>query len=195
MTTSTGLLEQVRDLANQDAWGRFVALYSPYLYGWLRRRAVPGHDADDLVQEVFRVVAVELPAFHHNHRVGAFRCWLRTILAHRLRDHQRSVRTRSADRGNSDLLDSLADMLEDERSPLAQTWDREHDQYIARRLLALIEADFQAVTWRAFWLVAVEGREPDAVAGELHISVESVYTAKARVLKRLRAEAGHFLDR
>ena len=86
-------------------------------------------------------------------------------------------------------------MLEDERSPLAQTWDREHDQYVARRMLALIEADFQPVTWQAFWLVAVEGREPDTVAGELHISVESVYTAKARVLKRLRDEAGHFLDR
>ena len=60
MKTSTGLLDQVRDFANGDAWGRFAALYSPFLVGWLRRRGVPGHDADDLVQEVFRVVAVEL---------------------------------------------------------------------------------------------------------------------------------------
>jgi RNA polymerase sigma-70 factor (ECF subfamily) len=62
-------------------------------------------------------------------------------------------------------------------------------------MLALIEADFQPVTWRAFWLVVIEGKEPDAVACELNISVESVYTAKSRVLRRLREQAGDFLDR
>jgi RNA polymerase sigma-70 factor (ECF subfamily) len=194
MQTSTGLLEQVRDLTNRDAWGRLVTLYTPYLFGWLRRRLVPAQDADDLVQEVLRVVAVELPHFHHNHQVGAFRCWLRTILAHRLRDHRRRESTRSGVHG-SNLLEALADQLEDDGSGVAVAWDREHDQQIVRRMLALIEADFQPVTWRAFWLVVVEGNEPDAVAGKLNISVDSVYTAKSRVLKRLREQAGNFLDR
>jgi RNA polymerase sigma-70 factor (ECF subfamily) len=94
-----------------------------------------------------------------------------------------------------ETLDNLADQLEDKASGLAVAWDREHDQHIVRRMLALIEADFQPVTWRAFWLVVVEGKEPDAVAGELNVSVESVYTAKSRVLKRLREQAGNFLDR
>jgi hypothetical protein len=44
-------------------------------------------------------------------------------------------------------------------------------------------------------LVVVDGREPDAVAGELHLSVESVYAAKSRVLTRLREVAADFFDR
>ena len=120
---------------------------------------------------------------------------MRKILANRLRDHRRTARCCFANRANSDLLDTLADSLGDDRSELAAIWDREHDEFIARRMLAVIEVDFQPTTWRAFWLVAVDGREPDVVAGELNLSVESVYTAKSRVLRRLRECTEEFLGR
>lgn len=191
--TSHGLLESVRDHANGDAWGRFHSIYSPYLFGWLRRQAVPAHDADDLLQDVLRVVALELPAFTHNRRPGAFRCWLRTILANRIRDYRRRLRSQQAAGGEA--LDLLAEQLADERSDLARAWKREHDQYVARRMLAGIEGDFQPKTWQAFWMVVVDGREPDEVAGELRLSVESVYAAKSRVLTRLREVSADFLDR
>jgi RNA polymerase sigma-70 factor (ECF subfamily) len=193
LPTSLGLLESVRDHANGDAWTRFHAIYAPYLFGWLRRQAVPAHDADDVLQDVLRVVALELPAFTHNRRPGAFRCWLRAILAHRIRDYRRRQRSRWAAGG--EVLDQLAEQLADERSDLAHAWEREHDQYVVRRMLAGIEGDFQPQTWRAFWLVVVDGREPDEVADELHLSVESVYAAKSRVLTRLREVAADFLDR
>lgn len=193
MQTSMRLLEDVRDFTNGDAWTRFHAIYAPYLFGWFRRHAVPAHDVDDLLQEVLRVVAVELPNFTHDSHPGAFRCWLRTILANRIRDYQRNKKSQGM--LGSEALDRLADHLADERSALSATWDREHDRYVARRMLAAIEADFEPVTWKAFWLVAIEGHEPEWVAGRLEISVESVYASKSRVLKRLRLAAADFLDR
>ncbi len=193
--TSAGLLAGARDLTNRPAWDRLVSLYEPLLYGWLRRQRVRHADAEDLVQAVLSAVAVGLPTFDHNGRPGAFRCWLRGILANRLRDFRRSQRVRAVVHGDSGLLDRLAVSMADERSDLSVAWDREHDEFVARRFLAVIEADFQPVTWRAFWLVAVAGREPEAVAGELNVSVESVYTAKSRVLKRLREQSGEFLGR
>jgi RNA polymerase sigma-70 factor (ECF subfamily) len=188
-----GLLTRACDLTDRSAWDRLVTLYEPLLHGWLRRHGVQHADAEDLVQAVLSTLASELPTFDHNGRPGAFRCWLRGILTNRLRDHQRSQRVRAVVRGDSELLDKLATVMEDSRSELSAAWDHEHDRFVARRLLGLIEADFQPTTWRAFWLVAVDGREPETVASEMGMSVESVYTAKSRVLKRLRDESGEFL--
>lgn len=49
-------------------------------------------------------------------------------------------------------------------------------------------ADFEEVTWKAFWRVVVDGQAPGAVAQDLAISRNAVYLAKARVLQRLRLE-------
>lgn len=148
-TTSTGLLLRVRDSADADSWQRLLAIYSPLLYGWLRRSDLPHQDADDLVQEVLKVVAQELPFFRHSGQRGAFRCWLRTILVHRLRSFHRSRRTHPI-QVDSDVLARLAESLEDPKSSLAEAWDRDHDQYIVRKIMEIIEPEFQAVTWRAF---------------------------------------------
>jgi RNA polymerase sigma-70 factor (ECF subfamily) len=192
--TSTGLLERLKDHADADAWRRFANLYSPLLYGWLRRCSLADTDADDLVQEVMGVVATELSQFEHNHHLGAFRSWLRKVLVHRLRDLQRSRRARAVVRVNSKLLAQLADELEDADSRLCQAWNRAHDQHVARKLLNAIEPDFQSQTWRAFRRVALDGADPEAVAVELGISIASVYAAKSRVLKRLRQECQRFID-
>jgi RNA polymerase sigma-70 factor (ECF subfamily) len=49
-----------------------------------------------------------------------------------------------------------------------------------------VRDQFEEATWQSFWLVAVEGREAAAVAGQLGISLGAVYIAKSRVLKCLR---------
>ena len=63
-----------------------------------------------------------------------------------------------------------------------------------RRGLELIQGEFAERTWKAFWRVAVDGCTPADVADELGLSVNSVYLAKSRVLRRLREELGDLLD-
>ena len=41
-----------------------------------------------------------------------------------------------------------------------------------------------------FWRTAVDGHAPTDVAADLGLSVNAVYVAKARLLRRLRAEYG-----
>ena len=52
-TTSVSLLERLRQPAEQEAWTRFVQLYTPLIYGWARRVGLSPEDASDLVQDVF----------------------------------------------------------------------------------------------------------------------------------------------
>jgi RNA polymerase sigma-70 factor (ECF subfamily) len=58
----------------------------------------------------------------------------------------------------------------------------------------LIRGDFEDRTWQAFHRAAVEGQPAAALAAELGMSVDAVYQAKARVLRRLREELGNLID-
>src|ERR1700722_11422644 len=91
LETSLGFLAQLRNSTDSNSWQKFTTLYSPLLFGWLRRHALQAQDAEDIVQEVLAVVVKELPQFQHNRQHGAFRCWLRTILANRLKIHWRAM--------------------------------------------------------------------------------------------------------
>jgi RNA polymerase sigma-70 factor (ECF subfamily) len=192
--TSTGLLQRLRIANDATSWDRFIGIYTPYLYGWLRRQYLRHEDVEDLVQDTLRKVSQELPRFQHNGRRGAFRCWLRRLLINRLREFQRSQLVRTKVQANSDLVASLAEALEDPASRLSRAWDHDHDRYVVRKLMELIQPEFQAQTWRAFQRVALDAADPDVVANELGISVESVYAAKSRVLKRLHQESTEFLQ-
>src|SRR5262245_5233635 len=161
--------------------------------GWLRRQGLGDSDAEDLVQEILVVVLRELACFQHNTRPGAFRAWLRTITVHRLQDFIRARQYRPIAGGDSALLDQV-NQLEDPASAPSRQWDQEHDAHVVRRLLALIEPDFEESSWQAFRAVMFEGQTPSAAAARLGMSVNAVLLSKSRILSRLRQEARGFVD-
>jgi RNA polymerase sigma-70 factor (ECF subfamily) len=83
--------------------------------------------------------------------------------------------------------------------------EQEPDSYLAEsaadgsgnvlsRALDLVRTDFEAHTWQAFWLATVEGQSAREIAERLGMSLDAVYQAKARVLRRLREELSGLLD-
>lgn len=191
--TPVSLLERLRLRPDAGSWQRLVDLYTPLIRAWLRRHALQDPDADDLVQEVLGVLVRELPQFRHDRRPGAFRRWLRTITVNRLRAFWRARQARPLATGDSDLV-AVLHQLEDPDSRLSHLWDQEHDQHVARRLLELLEPEFEPSTWRAFRLLVLEGRPTAEVAAELGITANAVRIAKSRVLSRFRAEAEGLID-
>jgi RNA polymerase sigma-70 factor (ECF subfamily) len=191
--TSPSLLERLSDRADAEAWGRMVEIYTPLIRAWLGRAGLSASDADDLTQDVLSVVVRELPAFEHNQRCGAFRNWLRTIAINRLRQSWRARRHRPDANGGSDFGAMLRE-LADPTSGLSRFWDREHDRHVARRLLAWVEPEFQANTWRAFRLTVLDGKSTDEAAAELGVTPNAVLIAKSRVLKRLRERSMGLVD-
>jgi RNA polymerase sigma-70 factor (ECF subfamily) len=187
LTTSLGLLEQLRQSERSAAWARFVDLYTPLLHAWaLRLSGMKETEAADLVQDVFLVLVQRLPQFQYN-PLQSFRGWLRTILTNRWTDRQRG-------RPNPVSLsrEALGDISCPD--PREEQDEQEYRQYLVGRALCLMKSDFEPTTWKACWEVVCQGREPAAVAQELGMSVHAVYIAKARVLRRLRQELEGLLD-
>jgi RNA polymerase sigma factor (sigma-70 family) len=191
--TPQSLLEQLRARSDAPAWRRLVDLYTPLIQTWFRYYGVPPSDIDDLVQEVMAVLVRELSAFQHNQQRGAFRCWLRTIVVNRVRGFWRARQIAAqvvAGAANSDFLQNI----EDPASDPDRRWEQEHDQFILRRALELMQPELTASTWQAFRRQVLEGAKPADVADELGLSINAVVLAKFRVMRRLRQHLQGIID-
>ena len=179
--TSMTLLERLRKPGEEEAWARFVRLYTPLLLEWARRVGCTGEQADDLLQEVFLVLFQKLPTFEYRPTDGSFRGWLREVTRHKLWELRRGKWQTVA--GSSEDLDAV--VAPSDSDPFEE---QEFRQYVIQRTLALMQTDFTEGTWRAFQEHAIKGRPAEEIARELKISVDAVYSVKSRVLKRLREE-------
>ena len=184
METSLTWLGRLMTAPNGPDWRRLVDVYGPLLGEWLARAGVPACDRDDLTQEVMVVVVRRVGEFEHR-GPGAFRAWLRGILANHIRKYFR-------ERHSNPAVD--LDQLAAEGSPLSRLWDRDHDEYLAARALRAVEGDFAPATWAAFRRQVFDGCKPAEVAAELGLSLNAVMLAKSRVLKRLRFELRGLAD-
>lgn len=185
-TTPITLLERLQP-RDQEAWTRFVGLYTPLLFYWALQCGLQAQDAADLTQDVFTTLFQKLPEFRYDqHR--SFRAWLRTVTLNHWRDRQRRVGTRPLP-SNAEQLDELG--IGGDHSLLEED---EYRRQLITRALGLMRADFQKATWNAFWKHGIEGRAAAEVAAELGMSVAAVYGAKFRVLTRLRQELQGLLD-
>lgn len=188
--TSYSLLDRLKNRRDAQAWQQWLAVYEPWLRGWLRRHRLQAADCDDLLQNVLMVVSQKLPGFVHNGQPGAFRAWLRTILVNQVRYFWRTGRHRP---DQPDEPPVWLDLLEDPSSELSRQWDLEHDQQLVRRLLAAVRPDFQPRTWEVFRLLVLEDRPAAEVARACQMELNAVYVARSRVLARLRQELNGLL--
>jgi RNA polymerase sigma-70 factor (ECF subfamily) len=188
-STPLSLLERLRDGPEEPLWRRFFDLYIPFIRHWLGRQGIPPSDLDDLLQEVCAAIARDLAGFDHSGRPGAFRLWVRTIALNRLRAYRRAGQGPHVPRNGRDL-----DRVADPDNHLGVLWDREHDQFVVRRLMELVEPEFAPATWRAFRRQVIDGISAAQAAVELGTSVNAALIAKSRVLRRLRREGEGLID-
>src|SRR5688572_26487239 len=87
-TTSLTLLDALRNAGDEQAWLRFVRLYTPLLYHWARGAGLQQSDAEDLVQDVFELLVRKLPEFRYEQN-GSFRSWLRVVALNKWRERCR----------------------------------------------------------------------------------------------------------
>lgn len=192
-STPVSLLERLKCAGpNAVEWRRFQEIYAPLIGRWLGR--VPGlyEDAADLAQDVLVVVFRELPNFERQ-REGSFRTWLRNVTLNRTRAYWKERRRRPIV-GIDEATDNFLAQLEDPASALSREWDREHDRFVLRKLLDIVQSDFAPATWESFRRFALEGTPAVKVAAVLGISENAVLLAKSRILKRLREEAAGLIE-
>jgi RNA polymerase sigma-70 factor (ECF subfamily) len=183
LLTQPTLLVRIRDPNDHEAWQRFIDLYGPLVYRFVRLRGLQDADAADLTQEVFQTVARAARRLDYDPAQGTFRGWLYTVTRHKLYDFFEKGRHQTAGSGDTTAQRRLEEQPDSEAE--AEDWGREHQRQLFHWAANQVRGGFTEQTWQAFWGTAVEGRSGQEVADELNMSVGAVYVARSRVLARL----------
>ena len=184
--TQPSLLVRLKDAHDREAWERFVDLYAPLVYAFVRKRGLQDADAADLTQDVLRQVASAAKSLIYDPRRGSFRGWLFTVVRNRLTDHWRAAARVERGSGDSSQWQQASEQLVCESD--STEWDAAYERQLLECAAQQVRADFSEATWSAFWQTAVEGQDGKSVAKELGLSVAAVYLAKGRVMARLKEQ-------
>lgn len=201
--TSLSLIARARE-QDPEAWERLVKLYAPLVYFWCRGSGLADSDLNDIFQEVFQRLAQNINKFHPIEN-GTFRGWLKTMTRNKLNDHFRKQRNTIRATGGTDALHFLEQIPVGanresvvNRSDVALGEEIQTEKMLQNSLLcqalSSIRGHFSSQTWKAFWMVVVDGRETGDVAKDLGMRPGTVRVAKSRVLKRLRLEIGDAIE-
>ena len=184
--TRPSLLLRVRDPADRDAWREFVALYGPLVYQFARKCGLQDADAADVTQNVLQALTGAVQRLDYDRRRGSFRGWLFGVVRNQLCNYQTrqgpTTPRGSGDTGVQELLEQQPEREHDEEALWEEAYERRLFEWAAER----VRADFAEATWQAFWQTAVEGKGAKETARALGMTVGAVYTAKSRVLDRVK---------
>lgn len=163
-----------------DAWSEFLELYRPTIYRTVRRRGWQDADAQDITQIVLVKISNSIHKFDLEGH-ARFRTWLMTICRNTLVDELRRQRARIplADSQPSPSEPAVEDIGESELL-------NEYRRQVFRTAAEKCRNEFTDKTWLAFWETAVLGTPPSQTAAKLDLSVGAIYTAKSRVMQRLK---------
>jgi len=88
-STSSALMQRLRDREDAAAWERFCHLYTPMLDRWARGLGLQDQDVADLVQDVLFAVVKRFSSFEYD-RTKSFRSWLKAVALNKWRDRIRA---------------------------------------------------------------------------------------------------------
>jgi RNA polymerase sigma-70 factor (ECF subfamily) len=177
----------------EEAWAVFQARYHGVIVGWCLRRRLTADAAEDMAQEVLLKLFHRLPQYTHDAGQGHFRSWLKAVVNNAITDAWRRQRRR-AERGGvggTAFLERLAALESPEAAGELSELIEDHARNTAAEILRRVEAKVKGTTWQAFYQTMVEQRPAAQVAGELGLTVATVYKASYRVKQMLLEEYRH----
>jgi RNA polymerase sigma-70 factor (ECF subfamily) len=180
--TRASLLVRLRDPLDAAAWGQFVELYAPLVYGYARKQGLQDADAADLCQDVLAAVAGAVGRLNYDPDRGSFRNWLFTVVRNKLANRRAArVVSGTGDTATHRLLDQCPASASAECD-----WQAEWDRRLFAWACEQVRPNVTAATWQAFWRTAFEDQPGKRVAADLGMTVAAVYLARSRVLARLK---------
>lgn len=180
--TTTQLLESLRDPANAGMWQLFDGRMRPVIIAFAMRQGLGPDDAADVAQATLAAFAADFREGRYERGKGRLSSWIIGIARHRVADVHRSRRHDRGNRGESAIVD-LSDDGAAER-----VWAESRQRVIFEQALEVLrqETRLDPRTIKAFDLCAVRLVPAEVAAAECQMSVQEVYVAKNRAIKKLR---------
>lgn len=181
-TTHLTLLQRLAGGDDPHAWHDFQSTYGELIRTFARLRGVQAADCDDVLQDVLFSLTKAMPGFRYDPSKGRFRSYLKTAVIH-------AILRRSRQNAGRPVLETFdeATRLSVSDSEAEELWEAQWRQHHVRRAMKVIRAEFGEKDVEAFNLYGVRQQPAEEVGAALTMSVDQVYQAKSRIVKRLTA--------
>ena len=170
---------------SDDAWAEFLTVYETGIFRFCRAMGLQEADARDATQEVLAAVHRKVSTWERDADLGSFRAWLFRVARNVSIDAIADRARRTAAHGGSQVDRVLAE-LPAGSDAAESAFEAETRRSLYEWAAEQARSEVRDATWRAFHATAVQGRKAEDVAAELGLTVGSVYTAKCRVVARIR---------
>lgn len=179
-TTHASLLLRLHHGADSAAWDEFHQRYGDLIRAFARRRGLQPADCDDVLQDVLLSLSKALPNFEYDPAKGRFRSYLKTATL-------RAIFRKNHQKHGEVALDPHDDAIPpaEDDGEIQLAWEQEWQRYHLRQAMRTLEPEFNEADRAMFWLYAVDGCSAQETAERLEVSVNQVYQAKSRILRRL----------
>lgn len=175
---------------DEGSWAEFTAIYQPAIFRLAMKKGLQHADALNVAQDVLAKVHQSIERWDPDASKGSFRGWLFRITSNTSINALKKL-ARSQATGDTHFRDKLAQLpgRDDDASLFRAEYRRELFRYAA----SAVRGEFSDTSWKAFWMTNVDGADAKSAAAELGISLGALYTAKCRVLSRIRQVAERLL--
>lgn len=182
--TRDSLLVQVQDPANREAWELFARIYRPVIVRIARARGLQHADAQDLSQQVLMAVASAIGDWEKRDESTRFRHWLSRVTKNAILN---ALMRRPRDQavGGSSVEILLREAVDRDGATIALI-ETELRRELYLRAAERVKVEFRPDSWQAFELSVAGDLTTEEVAAELGKSVGAIYTARSRIMFRLR---------
>lgn len=180
--TTASLLTRLADPADESGWELVCERFHAPIARFARRLGAREADAEDVAQETLLAFVNAYRAGSYDATAGRLNKWLFGIA---YRCTLRSLRRAQTPRPLIDPPSGFLESLPDEATATA-SFDLEWERGLLAQCERLARKEFEPETFRAYECVVHGERAPRVAARELGVSIQSVYNAKHRVLKRIR---------
>lgn len=179
-STHTTLLTRLSNGIDPTAWQEFNDRYIDLLRGFTRRYGLQAADCDDVIQDVLLNLSRSMKKFNYDPEKGKFRAYLKTMTLHSIFKYFRQ----KTDHKSLDEYEAekKAAILDPEVEAL---WEEEWRRYHIRLAMRRLGKEFNEKDRMAFSEYALMDRPAGKTAEALNLTVDQVYQAKSRILKRL----------
>jgi RNA polymerase sigma-70 factor (ECF subfamily) len=203
--TRQSLLARLKDWGDQEGWCQFFDTYWRLINATALKAGLTETEAQEVVQEVMIAAAHKMPEFTYVPGKDSVKGWLLAVTRWKVGDQFRKRRPEvgwsSPDGSPGAVAKSVPLPGEDptartatvERLPdghlhLEAIWDAEWRENLLRAALDLVKRTVNPAHYEMYHLHVVQGLPAKEAARALGVSTASVYVAKHRVGRRLRAE-------
>ena len=180
ITTHETLLARLSDEPDPSAWRDFCERYGELIRRFALRQNLQPADCDDVLQDVLMALTQSLPGFRYDPQIGRFRSYLKTIV---LRAVFKRFRQKRGEGPVVDIEQAVTRLATD--ADTQRLWDEEWQQHHFRLAMGTIRVEFNATDVQAFEAYVGQQLAAADTARQLGISVDQVYQAKSRIMKRL----------